>query len=154
MKRILINNVTSYNADILPTIIAGVPGHPVEDVKISDVFLHQVGGGSPEMAALLPAEKADQYPEPTMFGDLPAAGLFVRHAKNLEVSNLEVATENEDARPSFYLDDVDGADFFRLKMPMRKMNGQFRLKSVSAFRVFGCQHYPDTSIDRSEDKLV
>ncbi len=154
MRRILISNVTSYNADMLPTIIAGVPGHAVEDIKISDVYLHQVGGGNPAMATIQPPEKADQYPEPTMFGDLPATGLFVRHARNIEVSNLEIATENPDSRPAFCLDDVDGADFFRIRMPMRKKSDQFKLKNVSDFRVFGSQHYPDTSVDHGEDRMV
>jgi polygalacturonase len=154
MKRILISNVTSYNASSLPSIIAGVSGHPVEDVKISDVYLHQVGGGSQEMAAIQPPEKADQYPEPTMFGDLPSTGLYVRHAKNIEISNLEIATENADARPAFHLHDVDGADFFRVRMPMRKKSDQFRLKGVSDFRVFGSQHYPDVVVGRGDDKMV
>ncbi len=154
LKRVLISNLTSSNSDVLPSIIAGVPGHPVEDVKISDVYLHQVGGGSDESAKLDPPEKADQYPEPTMFGDLPATGLFVRHARNIEISNLEIATETPDARPAFWLNDVDGADFFRLRMPGRAGSGQFRLKNVREFRVFGCQHYPDNKLDQADDVTV
>ena len=38
-------------------------------------------------------------------------GLFVRRVRSLEVSNLEVMTEAADARPAFWLMDVDGADF-------------------------------------------
>jgi polygalacturonase len=81
IKRVLISNVTSSNADMMPSIIAGIQGHPIEDVKISDVYLQQVGGGSAEMARIEAPDKADAYPEPTMFGDLPATGFFVRHAK-------------------------------------------------------------------------
>lgn len=154
LKRILISNVTSYNADILPTIIAGVPGHAIEDVKISDLYLHQVGGADTSMAELQPPEKADQYPEPTMFGELPATGLFVRHAKNLEVSNLEVATEAQDQRPTFWLSDVDGADFFRLRFPIRNKGDQFRLQNVRDFRVFGCQHYKDSSLEQAEKQML
>ena len=44
MKRILISNIVSSNAAQLPSIIAGVPDHPIEDLKISDIYLHQVGG--------------------------------------------------------------------------------------------------------------
>ena len=81
-----------------------------------------------------------------MFGDLPATGIYVRHVKNIELTNIEIATETADARPAFYLDDVDGADFFRLKLPAsRQQSGQFRLKSVSDFRLFGCHHYPDAT---------
>ena len=154
MKRILISNVVSSNAAQLPSIIAGVSDHPIEDLKISDVFLHQFGGAGAEMAAIQPAENADKYPEPTMFGDLPATGFYARHVRNLEMSNVEIATETADARPAIYLDDVGGTDFFRLKFPQRRQSGQFRLKSVSDFRVFGCQHYPDATVAHADDKII
>jgi polygalacturonase len=149
LKRVLISNVTSSNAAMLPSLIAGIQGHPVEDVKISDVYLEQVGGGGAELAALEPAEKADAYPEPTMFGQLPATGWFVRHAKNVEMSDIEVATLSADARPVFHLENVEGADFFRMKMPGRKE--QFRLRNVADFRVFGCRHYADQTVEQTSE---
>ena len=154
IKRVLISNVTSSNATVLPSIIAGISDHAIEDVKISDVYLEHVGGGTAEMAAIQPAEKADAYPEPTMFGQLPACGMFARHAKNVELTNVEIATLQADARPAFHLEDVDGADLFRLKMPGRMASGQIRLKKVSDFRVFGCQHFADATEERAEDKLL
>jgi polygalacturonase len=154
MRRILISNVASSNAAQLPSIIAGVSDHPIEDLKISDVYLHQVGGAGAEMAAIQPAENAEKYPEPTMFGDLPATGFYARHVRNLELSNVEIATEAADARPAIYLEDVNGADFFRLKFPQRQQAGQLRLKNVSDFRVFGCQHYNDAKEGRVDDKTV
>ena len=152
LKRVLISNVTSSNAAMLPSIIAGIADHPVEDVKISDVYLEQVGGGGPELAALIPEEKASAYPEPTMFGQLPATGFYMRHAKNVELTNVEIATVAPDARPAFYLEDVEGADFFRLRMP--QTSGQIRLKNVSDFRVFGCAHYPDAKVEQAEERTI
>ena len=154
MKRILISNVTSSNANLMPSIIAGIPGHSIEDVKISDVYLEHTGGGTDEMNALRPEEKIDSYPEPTMFGDLPTVGFYARHAKNLELSNVEVAIAGNDVRPAYHLEDVQGADFFRLKMPAGKKSGQFRLKGVTDFRVFGCRHYPDAAMDAADEKMV
>jgi polygalacturonase len=154
LKRVLISNVNSYNSCPLPSIIASIPGHRVEDIKISDVYLHQVGGGTAAMAALNPPELEDKYPEPTMSGDLPATGFFARHVKNLEISGVEIATEMADARPAVVLDDVEGADFFRLKFPMRRKGDQIRLKSVRDFRLFGCQFYGDSSVDQTNDKLI
>ncbi len=154
MKRILISNVTSSNAAQLPSIIAGVSDHPIEDLKFSDLYLHQAGGAGEAMAAIAPSENADKYPEPTMFGDLPATGMFMRHAKNIELSNIEIATESADARPAFYLDDVDSADFFRIRFPHKLQSSQFRLKNVSDFRVFGCHRYPDAKEHRADDKTV
>jgi polygalacturonase len=154
MKRIVLSNIVSSGAAQLPSIIAGVSEHPIEDLKISDVYLHQVGGAGADMAAIQPQENSDKYPEPTMFGDLPATGMYIRHAKNIELSNVEIATENTDARPAFYLDDVDGADFFRVKFPQRAQSNQFRLKKVSDFRIFGCHHYPDAVRDHADDKTL
>jgi polygalacturonase len=154
LKRVIISNVTSSGASQLPSILAGVEGHPVENIKISDVYLHQVGGADAAMAAINPAENAEKYPDPRMFGDLPATGFYARHAKNVEFSNVEIATKREDARPAFHLEDVDGADFFRMKFPGRKTAGQFRLKNVADFRVFGCKHYADATMEHADDKVV
>ena len=154
MKRIILSNIVSSGAAQLPSIIAGVAGHPIEDLKISDVYLHQVGGAGAEMAAIEVPENAEKYPEPTMFGNLPAAGIYARHARNLELSNIEIATESTDARPAFCLDEVNDADFFRIRFPQRRQSGQFRLKNVSDFRVFGCQHFPDTKADHTDDKTI
>jgi len=148
LKRVLISNVTSSGAAQLPSIIAGIEGHPIEDVKISNVYLEQTGGADSAMAALAPDEKPDAYPEPTMFGPLPATGWFIRHAKNVEMSNVEIATVAPDARPAFCLQDVDEADFFRMRLPARQ--DQFKLTHVRDFRVFGSRHYPDATLDRAD----
>ena len=152
LKRVLISNVTSSGAAMLPSIVAGVSGHAVEDVKISDVYLEQVGGGGLELSALKPEEKAEAYPEPTMFGQLPATGFYMRHAKNVELTNVEIATVAPDARPAFHLEDVAGADFFRLRLPLT--SGQIRLKGVTDFRVFGCAHYQDSRVEQAGEQTM
>ncbi len=154
LRRVILSNITSSGADQMPSILSGVPGHMIEDIKISDIFLHQLGGGPTEMAEREPPENEDKYPEPSMFGDLPAMGLFIRHVKNLEVSNVEIATEAEDARPAFWLKEVNEADFFRIKMPRRDKAAQFRLQAVKDFRVFGCMHYKDSVVDQIDNGEV
>lgn len=143
IRRLLISNISSSGAGQLPSDFSGIPGYAIEDVKISDVYVHQVGGGGAESAALDPPEKADAYPDPGMFGALPASGFFFRHLRNLEVSNVEVATEAADARPAFWLKDVDGADFFRVRVP--RSSAAFDLHNVKDFRVFGSQFVADAS---------
>src|SRR3954464_10382037 len=92
-------------------------GHAVEDIKISDcIFLHG-GGGPAELAALQPPERPEDYPEPAFFGPLPAQHFYLRHVRNIEFSNVEVASVNADARPSFWLGDVSGADLLNVKFP-------------------------------------
>ena len=43
-------------------------------------------------------EKEKEYPESTMWGNLPAKGFFVRHARNIKFNNIEVITEQPDVR--------------------------------------------------------
>jgi len=151
LKRVLISNITSYGASALCSSISGIPGYMIEDLKISDVFFHQPGSADSELAKRQPPELEQAYPEPTMFGDLPATGLFLRHVRNIEVSNLEVITETADARPAFWLKDVDGADFFRVKVPKTRIGPAFHLQNVTDFRLFGSKYLKDTQVDSSGD---
>jgi polygalacturonase len=151
IRRVILSNITSSGASRLPSMISGVPGHAIEDIKISDVFLEQAGGGSAEMAALEPEERETAYPDPHMFGDLPATGFFVRHVRNLEISNVEIATRAADARPAFWLKDVEGADFFRVRVP-RGMATAFDLRQVKEFRSLGSRHMADLSLDSVDQR--
>jgi polygalacturonase len=144
LKRILLSNIVSYNAVAeYPSIISGVPGYPVEDIKISDMYLHQRGGGTKEWAAIQPPEKEAGYPEATMFGTLPASGFFVRHARNVEFSNIEIATDKADERVAFWMQDVQGADLFRVKASRPAIG--FSLQDIKNFRNFGSRDFKDTT---------
>jgi len=149
LKRVIVTNITSYNSSLLPSIIAGVPDHPIEDVKIDDVLFHQVGGGSAELARRQPPEQETSYPDPNMFGDLPANGFFIRHARNVEMSNVEIQTATADARPAFWMQDVVGADLFRLRLPS---GARFALDGVSQFRSFGSRGMADVSFDDRQSR--
>jgi hypothetical protein len=134
----------------LPSILSGVPGYPIEDVKISDVYLHQIGGADAAMAQPQPPEREREYPEPTMFGPLPATGFFLHHVRNLEMSHVEIATEQPDQRPSFAVIDVDRADFLRIRVPQH--GSAFSLSQMKSFRSFGSQLLPDQSFQQIDSK--
>lgn len=141
MKRILIQNVTSSGATMLPSVIAGLAGHPIEDLKISDVHLHHVGGAPASMAQRQPPEEELGYPEATMFGDLPATGFFIRHARRVQMSNVEIAVAAPDPRAAFWLEDVQDADFFRTRVP--EGPAAFSLHGVTGFRSTGSRWMKD-----------
>src|SRR5690242_15951298 len=118
LRRVVVSNIVSSGAVAeYPSILAGISGHPIEDVKISDVYLQQLGGGGKEWASRNPPELPGGYPEADMFGTLPASGFFLRHARNVEFSNIEIATGKPDARAAFWVEDVDGLDLFRVRVP-------------------------------------
>jgi hypothetical protein len=106
------------------------------------------------MARIEAPEREKQYPEPSMFGPLPATGFFVRHVRNLEMSNIEVATAKRDLRPAFALIEVDGADLFRVRVPRPSAAPAFSLKKVTDFRVFGSQFIRDQIVSKTDEQLV
>ena len=116
MRRIIISNIVVYNADPkYSSIISGIPGYLIEDVQLSNIRIYAKGGGTKEQAALDPPERENIYPEPTMFGELPAYGFFIRHIKGLQMRDVEVSYLTPDQRPAFVLNDVAGAEFINVK---------------------------------------
>ncbi|RDE07215.1 glycoside hydrolase family 28 protein [Sphingomonas aracearum] len=89
-----------------PAAIAGLPDHPIEQVVLRDIRLVYRGGGTAEDAARRPEELASAYPEPSMFGTLPAWGLWMRHARGVTIDGLRLTAAAPDARPPFVAQDV------------------------------------------------
>ena len=148
MKRILIQNVVSSGANLLPSVLAGLTERAIEDVKLSDIYLQHVGGAPAEMAKLMPPENELGYPEAPMFGDLPATGLFMRHMRNVELSNVEVATVAPDPRPGVWMQDVIGVDAFRVRTPAGSPS--FSLHQVEGFRSFGSPGRADRVVAKTD----
>ena len=105
MRHIYINNVRARDCGNYGCSVTGLPGHPVEDVHLSNIVIHHRGGITrdqlPSIQKALRDEKAAEYPEATMWGPLPARGFYVRHARSVHFDNVEVQVENPDARPDF-----------------------------------------------------
>ncbi len=177
IRRVNISNVVAYDADPrYGSIISGIPGHDVEDVKLSDIrivyrggltldqtarqpsdlvntFFFRATGGVPPREPYATPEREKEYPEPSMFGILPAYGFFIRHAAGIELNNVEVAFMKEDRRPAFVLDSVRGADFQHVKAQKASGVPTFVLQNVEDFVVRGSPQVPDAHIakvDRRE----
>jgi hypothetical protein len=195
LKRVIISNIVcSARSPRLGSVISGIPGHYIEDVKISNIQVLHQGGGTKEDAAFQPPEYEDVYPEPGMFlseprpatavgpdgtvcsrragagrrwqrprrpeaaagkrpggpppvmHSMPSHGFYVRHVKGIQFDNIEIKAEKEDQRPLFVLDDVQGADFFRIKGSRAAGVPVFALHDVSDFDVHMCAGVPDTQL--------
>jgi hypothetical protein len=106
MRNVSISGVLAMGATGTGSI-AGLPGHPVEGVTVENVRVSATGG-SRESGDLDVPERESHYPEVAMYGDLPAFGLYVRHARDVTLRNLELSVEQTDARPALVADDVAG----------------------------------------------
>ena len=118
LQRVTISNIVCSNAaSQLGCIISGVPGHEIQDLQLHHIFIQHRGGGTKEQAGVTPPENEQKYPEPNMFGNMPSQGFYVRHVKNISLSDIEIAPLTDDARPGFIFQNVEGADLFHIKTP-------------------------------------
>ena len=67
-------------------------------------------------------EKIKDYPEFTMFYELPSWAFYVRHVKNISFSNVILKLEDSDFRPAFVFDDVSSIKLDNLKLPENNQN--------------------------------
>jgi len=105
LETVRIANVTARGAK-LPSVIAGLPGAPVRDVVIDgfSVTMSRTDAVVRELAEI--PERPKDYPDPTMFGLLPAYGLYVRHATGLTMRGVQLRSAAEEKRAAIVLDDV------------------------------------------------
>lgn len=166
------SDVIVYDADPrYASIIAGIPDHPVEDVRLSNIrilyrgglslaqaatqppelvntFFRPPGGTGPREAYAVPEREA-MYPEPSLFGVLPAYGFYIRHATGIQMDGVEVGFMSPDTRPAFVLDDVRDADFHGLRAQKSPDVPTFVLRDVSDVRVTHSQPVADTVVKRA-----
>lgn len=153
LRRVSITNFVVYNADPrYSSIISGIPGHDIEGVRLSNIRIYYKGGGTKLQAALTPPEEEKTYPEPRMFGEIPAYGFFIRHAKGIEFDNVEVSYINEDLRPPFMLQNVTQAEFNNVKGQHAAGVPTIVMKNVNGFKVRDSPLMPDTQLGAVKNK--
>jgi polygalacturonase len=156
IRRVNLSNIscTTIASPRVSSIIAGIPDHPIADLRLTDfTVLHQGGGESDDAGRDVP-EKEKDYPEPTMFGTTPSNGFYIRHATGVEMSAVKVEYANPDARPVFVLDDVQGADFRFLKLPNPGNQRSFALKQVRDFSVFRSKPVGDAEFATADRREI
>ncbi|HEY1263086.1 MAG TPA: glycosyl hydrolase family 28 protein, partial [Terriglobales bacterium] len=153
LRRVLISNLVCSDTDSrLCSIASGIPDHEIEHVKFSHIYIEHRGGGTQADAALDVPENENAYPEPDMFGPMPAHGFYFRHVRGLEMDHVEIESRKGDARPAFLLEDVKSADFVRVKVPQLFSAPNFSLKNVEDFNLDLSRPIRDAHWDRVEEK--
>jgi hypothetical protein len=111
-----------------PIIIAGLPGVLIKNVSLTNIDIKHPGGGNAEFAkvSLSELDKVPEipasYPEFSKFVELPAWGVYIRHAKEIGFSNLKLSCSKKDYRTAIVLDDVHNSSFIStiIKEPEKK----------------------------------
>lgn len=107
MRDIFLSDIHAKNASILSSSITGYPGNYIENLRMSNITIETLGGGTDrDTSAQLP-EYSNSYPVNGMFGNnLPAYGMYFRHVKNLSLNNISINSISKDQRSVLYIEDV------------------------------------------------
>ncbi len=118
-----------------PASITGIPNHSVKNITLENIEISYPGRASKGMAYVplwrLDAvpENSKNYPEYTMFGELPSWGFYIRHAEGITFKNIVLKLDDEDFRPAIIFDDVKDIGLENIQIPEGK-NNQIVLKEV------------------------
>ncbi|MEP7373027.1 MAG: glycosyl hydrolase family 28 protein [Chitinophagaceae bacterium] len=109
--------------NILPAvIIAGLPGTSITDVSLKNIEITHPGGANPLFAKIsLDAldsvpERPAAYPDFSMFRELPAWGIYIRHAQGIQFSNCTLLCSKKDYRTAIVLDDTHRSQFHSMNI--------------------------------------
>ena len=153
LRRVTISNIIVYNADqSYACTIAGLPGHPIENIHLNNIRIYYKGGGTKEQAEREIPENENKYPEPGMFGVASAYGLFVRHAKNITIDDVEFNILEPDHRPGLLFDDVSGIDLRNLTVQRTDDSNAIILKNVTDFTILQSRGIEDQKIEFAKEK--
>lgn len=144
--RVDISHITVYHsASRAASAIVGIPGYDIRGVRIRDVQLDLEGGGTRMQAQIRVPEKAGGYPEPTMFGTLPAYGFYLRHVQDIQISNFSIWLEHPDQRPCIAAQDVSQAKFRFGSWPEPRSGGFLQGSDLGSLSVFQVDSLRDAS---------
>ena len=176
IRRVNISNVVVSDADPrYASIISGIPGHDIEDVTLSNIriryrgglnlqqvadepaglvntFFYRAQGGVPKRETYDTPEREKEYPEPSMFGLIPAYGFFFRHATGIELHDIQVSYATEDRRPAFVLDAVSDIGFTRVSAKKADGIPTFVLRNVRNISVRDCSPVANIVVPQAERK--
>ena len=116
-RDISISNIVADDCDALSGIqVTGMEGHPIENVRLSNILLRFRGGGK-KVDENYP-ELEEKYPEVAKFlGTCPAYGLFARHVRGLQLSDVTFILQQPDERPCIITNDVEDLRMRNVRTP-------------------------------------
>ena len=114
--------------NISPAVISGTPGMRIQNITLQNAEIVFPGhtdtsyayrGTYPNQLAAIP-EWERRYPEFSMWKELPAWGLYLRHTDSITLDNVTLRVEDSDYRPAIVADDVNGLTLRHTTIDERK----------------------------------
>lgn len=123
LENVNLKRITVASASQIAILISGTPGNAIKNVTISEMTVHLTGGGKAEDAKTVLAENEADYPEVTMFGKvMPAYGIYIRHANEINLNHISLTTLKPDGRPTIIATDLTNVAFTDIILPAHQTN--------------------------------
>ncbi len=140
LRNVILSNIVATGAGHTGCSITGLPGHPIENVTLSNIKITFAGGGTRQDADRAVPELPHKYPESTMFGVLPAYGFYCRHVRGLVFRDIDLGFTKPDHRPALVCVDVEGLSVDRCNaQAVSDAPALIALHNVRSALVRGCR---------------
>ena len=180
IRRVSIDNIVASGVDSrYATQIVGLPGHPIQNIRLSNLHIQYRGGVSMQDVADQPEtlvnnfflrgdepgikgprdpfavpQRTSAYPEPSMFGLLPAYGIYARHVEGLEICDVRLELIEEDNRSVVTLDSVNDIQVDRFRAPVSEGSTLIELRNVRDIELQNVNHLDHLQIDTADQKSI
>ena len=159
-------------SDVLIRYRGGLSLSDAEDQQLSNSFFTAEGingQGGPNTGGLPTKARAEDiapreayaipecrtaYPEPSIFGVLPAWGLFVRYARRVSFRDVRIETEVPDTRPAIVLMNAEEIRFDGLSISNATAAPAFVLRDVRGLQVSGSPDRKELRIKQADNKTI
>jgi hypothetical protein len=111
LRNVQIRDVEVKSGGSTGCSVTGIPGHPVQNISLSNIRMTLEGGVRSSALPTEVPELESYYPEATMFGVLPASVIYLRHADHITLKEMEVHFREVDERIHILADDVSGLSY-------------------------------------------
>ncbi len=156
LEDLIISNINATNASF-PSVIAGLLGHPIRRVTLENIHIEyphikwaddeKQSIDSPkstreELNLDVPEAEA-KYPDPRMFGDLPAWGMYCRHVTELTIKSFHARLSVPDDRSCLVGDDLQDLLLDGLRVKTNTKNPTLWLNEIKRAAIRSCDFPPE-----------
>lgn len=107
MRNVILSNIISDQLSRRTSSITAIPGSYIENIRLTHILFDIYSEGTREEGLDTVPEKENGYPSPHSFGpSLPAYGFFIRHVKNISLSDIQFNRLGSDLRYPMVIEDT------------------------------------------------
>ncbi|HVM88343.1 MAG TPA: glycosyl hydrolase family 28 protein [Puia sp.] len=136
---VMVSHIIVEGASKWGCLIAGLPGHEIKNVQLSDISINFSGGGTLQESRKKFPEYEKNYPDAEQFGITNAYGFHIRHASNITMRNITMQYQGHEERPPIVLEDADNVELSGINAKISAVSdGYIKAINCGKLRISDC----------------